>query len=458
MSDFSGLNIALTGLYASQRALNIIGQNVTNASTDGYSREAVSLNPIDGVFGPSLWTNNNTVPGGGVSVAGITRFRAQYLEVNAALARGAQSQLSTGSSTLSSIEAIFGEPSNDSLAAGLNALWAGFANVANNPSDPGGREQLLAQGAAVAGTLNSMSSQLSQLRSDSINQLSQLTDEVNTTAANIAALNTSIGQATLSGRDAGALQDQRDALAQQLATDVGATIRPGDAGTVNVFVGGTAIVSGQRAETLRLDTSGSSVSLDWVSSGHAALVTSGQAAGLLDTVNTVVPSYQQSLDTVALQLKSDVNALHSTGVGLDGGTGRNFFDGTGAADLSLSADVAGQPDKIAAGAAGAGALDGSVALALSDLGASMSGADAQYRAVVAHLGVASQSAQRSSTMQDQTVQQIDASRSSISGVNTDEEMVSMVQYQHMYNASARFLTAIDQMLDTLVNRTGVVGM
>ncbi|HEY3832405.1 MAG TPA: flagellar hook-associated protein FlgK [Acidimicrobiia bacterium] len=458
MSDFSGLNIALTGLYASQRALMVTGQNVTNANTDGYSREAVDLEPVDGVFGPSLWTNNSSAPGGGVSVTGVTRFRAEYLEVNAALARGAQSQLSTSSATLSSIETMFGEPSDDSLAAGLDGLWSSFAAVANNPSDPGARAALLAQGTTVASTFNSMSSQLTQLSSDSLSQLSALTSEINTTAANIASLNGQIGQATLSGSDPSALEDQRDSLVQQLATDAGATVRPGANGTVNVFVGGSALVSGQQAETLALDTSGSSVSLDWVNAGHAALVTSGTAGGLLNTINTVVPGYQQSLNTVAMQLKSDVNTLHSAGVGLDGSTGLNFFDGTSAADISLSADVAGQPDKIAAGAASGGSLDGSVALQLSDLGQSATGADAQYRALIANLGVDSQGAQRNSTMQDATVQQIDASRQSVSGVNTDEEMVSMVQFQNAYNASARFLTTIDQMLDTLVNHTGVVGM
>ncbi len=458
MSDFSGLNIALTGLTAAQRALMITGQNVTNANTDGYSRQAINLTPVDGVFGPSLWTNSNSVPGGGVSVDGITRYRAEYLEVNAALARGAQSALSTNSSTLSSIETMFGEPSSDALAADLNNLWAGFADVANNPSDPGAREALLAQGSAVASAFNSLSTQMQQLGTDSVNQLSALTSEVNTTAANIAKLNASIQQAALSGGDPSALEDQRDLLAQQLASDVGATIRPGTANSVDVFVGGTAIVSGQTAQQLTLDTTGGTATLDWAGTGHAALVSSGQAGGLLNTINTVIPSYQQGLDAVAVQLKNDVNALHSAGSGLDGSTGLNFFDGTGASDLSLSADIAGQPDKIAAGAVGGGALDGSVALQLSDLGTSTTGADAQYRALIAHLGVASQSAQRDSTMQDQTVQQIDASRSSISGVNTDEEMVAIVQYQNAYNASARFLTAIDQMLDTLVSRTGVVGM
>ena len=87
MSDFSGLNIALTGLSAAQRALMITGQNVTNANTDGLPRETVNLEPVDGVFGPSIWTNNNSVPGGGVSVTGVTRYHEEFLDVNAALAR-----------------------------------------------------------------------------------------------------------------------------------------------------------------------------------------------------------------------------------------------------------------------------------------------------------------------------------------------------------------------------------
>jgi flagellar hook-associated protein 1 FlgK len=81
-----------------------------------------------------------------------------------------------------------------------------------------------------------------------------------------------------------------------------------------------------------------------------------------------------------------------------------------------------------------------------------------YRSLIARLGVESQTTQRSASIQEQSVAQADAARQSLSGVNTDEEMAAMVQFQHMYDASARFLTAIDQMLDTLVNRTGVVGM
>jgi flagellar hook-associated protein 1 FlgK len=458
MSDFSGLNIALTGLSAAQRALTITGQNVTNANTDGYSREGVNLEPINGVLGANLWSNDANQPGGGVSVDGITRFRAAYLEVTAALARGGQSELATTSSALSSVETIFGEPGDDSLSSSLNDLWAGFAAVANDPSDPAAREQLLARGSAVAQSFNSISAALSQYGSDSVNQLSALTAQVNTEAANVAKLNNQIAQATLAGDDASALEDQRDSLAQQLASDVGGTLHDGPNSTVDVLVGGTAIVSGSRPETLALDTTGGTVKLDWANNHQQANVTSGTAGGLLNVINSIVPGYQQSLDTVAMQLKSDVNAMHSSGTGLDGGTGRDFFDGTSAADISLSADVAGQPDKIAAGASGSGQLDGSVALELSDLGGSTNGADAQYRSLIAQLGVDSQSAQRSSTIQNTTVQQIDANRQSVSGVNTDEEMVSMVEYQHAYDASARYLTTIDQMLDTLVNHTGTVGL
>jgi flagellar hook-associated protein 1 len=147
--------------------------------------------------------------------------------------------------------------------------------------------------------------------------------------------------------------------------------------------------------------------------------------------------------------------LGGTAVGLDGVGGRQFFQGTGAADLALSSAVAGSPDNVAAGAAGNGPLDGSVALGLADLATSTTGADSLYRSVIVGLGVSSQAAQRRVDMQNQTVDQVDGARQSSSSVNTDEEMVQMVQYQHAYEAAARYMTTVDSVLDTLINRTGM---
>ena len=134
--------------------------------------------------------------------------------------------------------------------------------------------------------------------------------------------------------------------------------------------------------------------------------------------------------------------------------GLPFFTGSGALGLALNADLVADPTRLAVGRPGAGANDGAFALDLAEAGSRATGPDARYRALLGTLGAAAQRAQRIADNQDFMTAQVDASKDAMSGVNLDEEMIAMVQYQHAYAASARFLSAIDEMLDTLMNRVG----
>lgn len=456
MSNFSGLNVALSALYAQRRGLEITGHNVANANTEGYSRQRVNLEANGGPRTGTFWSRTIDT-GGGVHVASITRFRDAFLEIRSALAQGDGGRLGQLQGGLTQVEALFNEPSDQSLAKSMSEFWSGWDDIANHPGDGAARTQLLQRGAALASSINRAADQLSQFRTDGISQLSSLTTDINTAASNVAELNKAIRSAVSGGLNAGDLMDQRDLLVNELAQKVGATIRPTEYGQVNVFVNGTALVSGESASALTLDSAASPVVMRWAGSNHPATVTGGQAGGMLELINTKLPGYSASLDTIALKLRDDVNAIHTTGAGLDSVSGRKFFDATSASDLAISTDIGTDTDKIAAALASGGTLDGSVALTLADLALSSTGAGAQYRSMIVGLGVETQSAQRQADIQGQTADQIDGARESASGVNTDEEMVAMVQFQHAYEAAARFLTAIDQMLDVLVNRTGLAG-
>jgi flagellar hook-associated protein 1 FlgK len=85
------------------------------------------------------------------------------------------------------------------------------------------------------------------------------------------------------------------------------------------------------------------------------------------------------------------------------------------------------------------------------------GPDELYRGLIVELGVEAQTANRRVDIQSEITRQVDAARDSEAGVNLDEEMTSMLAYQRAYEGAARFVTAVDQMLDTLINRTGLVG-
>jgi flagellar hook-associated protein 1 FlgK len=146
--------------------------------------------------------------------------------------------------------------------------------------------------------------------------------------------------------------------------------------------------------------------------------------------------------------------LGTTPVGSDGVGGRAFFAGTNALTLGLSALVSGNPAAVAAGVAGKGPLDASIALQLGDMSSSTAGADTAYNTMIVQLGVAAKDVQTRNTIQSQSVQSLDAARTSQAGVNTDEEMTNMVEYQKAYEASAKFISAIDSMLSSLMNMVG----
>jgi len=561
VSDFAGLRIALSSLYAQRRAMEITGHNVSNANTEGYSRQRVDLQAIPGATGGLFATWDGG--GQGVRVAQFVRYRDAFLEIRAALEHGAEAHLSQVRAALDQLEWLFDEPGDLGIQRGMSELWSGFDDVANRPGDNAARQQLLERAETLATTVNHAAKQVVSFRDTAIERLSATVAEVNTMSADVAQLNEAIKRSLNVGDNANDLLDQRDLLAERLATRIGATIHPGEDGAVNVFLNGTALVSENLAESLEVDTTGPSVAIRWANANFPATVTSGDAGGLLEVINVKLPGHLADLDTIALKLRDDVNALHSgvggslaaadrdqsaagalqfevaldggamalvsvagadwsgaggaaalqaalqaavdgaigagnatvtvagaagqplvvslapavgstlltqavagnsgfatllgtTAVGRDGIGGRRFFEATGALDLGVSSDIT-DASHIAAGRAAGGPLDGSLALDLAELATSTSGADALYRAYIVALGVDSQATQQRHDIQNETMTQVDNSRSALAGVNIDEEMVNMVQYQHAYDAAARFMTSVDEMLDTLINNTGIVG-
>ncbi|HVW32751.1 MAG TPA: flagellar hook-associated protein FlgK [Acidimicrobiia bacterium] len=454
MSDFSGLRIALSSLYAQQKALQVTGQNIANVNTEGYSRQRVEMTADSGPVTPAI-QSRYPGPGMGVLTGDTTRLRDQFLDVRSYQEHAVQAGLKESQSVLSRVELAFDEPSDDGISKLMSNFLAGFDDVANNPDDNAARAQLVEQGQTLTSAFTQLDSALATQRSSSIAELDSLVGEVNNAAARIAELNQNITSAVNNGFSPNELMDQRDQLISQLADQVGVTIQNGDHGQVDVYIGGTALVRGPKVSNLQVEVGtdpAQTVKVTWADDDYPAGV-SGSAGGLLSAINDVIPRYRDGLKAVAQQLASDVNALHSTGYALDGSTGRPFFttDPTGA--VVVNPDIVADPTLIAASGSPGATRDGSVAQQIAEL----TGVGDRYQQLVVKLGVESQAVNRRVDVQASIVQNVDAARDSVSGVNLDEEMTSMLQFQHAYDAAARFLTAVDQTLDTLINQTGLVG-
>ncbi|HEV7862725.1 MAG TPA: flagellar hook-associated protein FlgK [Acidimicrobiia bacterium] len=454
MSDFNGLRIALSSLYAQRKALQVTGQNIANVNTEGYSRQRVELSADSGPVTPAR-ESRYAGPGMGVLTGNTTRLRDQFLELRGYQEHAVDAGLKESQSVLSRVELAFDEPSDAGLSKLISGFLAGFDDVANNPDDQAARSQLVEQGKTLAAGFTQLDSALATQRSSSIDELSSLVGEVNNSAARIAELNQNIGSALNNGFSPNELMDQRDLLIAQMAEQVGVTVRPGENGNLDVFVGGTAIVRGTRAAPLKLEVGtdpAQTVRVAWSADSYPAGVT-GSAGGLLSAVNDVIPRYRNGLAAVAQQLSTDVNAVHHTGYALDGSAGLDFFVTSPGGAILVNPALVADPKLVAASGSAGATRDGSVAQQIAEL----TGVGDRYQQLVVNLGVEAQATNRRVDVQASVVQHVDAARESAAGVNLDEEMTAMLEYQHAYDAAARFLTAIDQTLDTLIHQTGLVG-
>ncbi len=453
MGDFDGLRIALSSLHAQRRALEVTGQNAANVNTDGYSRQRVDMTADSGPLTAAIhakWTGG----GQGVKSSTVARLRDQFLELRGYQEHATEAGLTRTQNVLTRVELAFGEPSDTGLSALMADFWAGWDDVANRPGDLAARTQLVERATTLAASFSALDSALGGLRTSGIAELEATVADVNASATRIAELNHSIEAAVLGGLSPNELMDQRDLLISGLAERVGVTVRTGEAGMTDVFVGGHALVRGTRTETLEvaIDTDpAQTVRILWERDGYPASTT-GEAGALLGAVNDVLPRHRTALAAVAQQVADDVNAVHTTGYALDGSTGRDFFS-FGPTGLAVNADILADPKLLAAAAEAGKPLDGSLAQRLAEL----SGPDDTYQTLVVALGVETQAVNRRVDVQVAITRHVDDARQSVAGVNLDEEMANMVMFQHAYDAAARFLTAVDQMLDTLINGTGIVG-
>ncbi|MBD3258854.1 hypothetical protein GF377_10500, partial [candidate division GN15 bacterium] len=190
----------------------------------------------------------------------------------------------------------------------------------------------------------------------------------------------------------------------------------------------------------------------------------GKLKGLMDSRDDILPHYLEKLDTLAAALVEQVNTLHRTGYGADGATDLDFFapHNNKATNISVNTEIVGSPSKIAFSQSGEEG-DTRTAKAIADLRTAevlnndTTSLHGYYNELVGSLGVDVQQARSFSENYSVLVNQIENEKLAVQGVNLDEEMASMVKYQHAYDAAARVVTFMDQALDTVINRLGVAG-
>jgi flagellar hook-associated protein 1 len=427
-----GLQTALSGLIANQEAIDTTGHNITNANTPGYSRQTAVMEtnqplPIEAM---SQITGAGGQLGTGVNVDTFTRIRNLYLDAQFRTQNAKLGAASSETEELQQAQSAFDEPTESGISSQLSAFWSAWGSLATSPSSEAAREGVVSAGKQLATTLNQLSGQLSTISAQTTQQYTAITGptgQVQDDANQIAQLNHQIKLSEQAGQSPNDLLDHRDQLIDKLSELANVTVTKEPDGTDTVTFGDAAkpLVEG--------------ATVNWPQGLTPAA--GGQLGALLGLSAPGGPlaSFQTGLDEVAAQLAGSVNALH---------TSTPFFTGATAATIAVAVTPAGVQTSSTPASGG-----NNIAQAIAALRGGV--ADRSYAGLVAKVGSAVQSAQDDQSTAKAVVGAIENQRQSVSGVSLDEEMTNLISFQRGYQASARTLTMMDEMLDTLINHTGM---
>lgn len=481
MSTFQGLEIAKTGLFVSQKALEVTGHNIANANTPGYTRQVVDMASIAPPTTFGMYDQWGKAIGEGVKIVDIRQIRDQFLDNQYRRENKFLGEWETKAEVLSAIENIFNEPSSSGITAVLNDFFNSLQELSKNPESLTVRAEVRERAIALVDTFNTVYQHLYDKLNELNSTIQSRIAEINSYAERISRLNGEIYRFELSGQVANDLRDQRNLLVDQLSKLVNITTYEDANGNFRIDIGGQALVSGTTAFTMSMDKNGNVI---WDLTKSPVNPSSGVLKGLLDMrdgdgTNGVkgIPYYMEQWNKLAYNIAKALNEVHSQGYGLDGSTGNLLFGGF---DTSIAYDkttpyaqlikvssdilasdgllkIAAAKDSLALPGDNRNALE---LIALRDEpldGLDKATFDDFARSLISNLGVDAEQANVMKKNQEVMVKQIDLNRQSTSGVSLDEEMTNMLKYQKSYAACARVITAMDELIDTVINRMGIVG-
>ncbi len=565
MSLFGSLQLAGNSMQAQQIGLQVVGQNMANANTPGYSREEAVLSPA-----PVQRMGNLTL-GLGVQVIGVVQQVDDFLNERL---RGTNSDVGnhqTQAQIYQNLEGVVGALNQYNLQSSLNSFFSSIAGILNQPESASVRNLAVLQGQTLAGDVNQMSRRVANARADVNTQIVGMTSDINRLVGDIAKLNvqiTSTEGGTISHSQAVGLRDKRNQDLSELSKLIGIRVEEQPSGAANVFVGGDYLVfegTSRLVQTAYTTDRGlSAAHIDLVDTNAPLDTQTGKLAGLMTARDNVLGGFLDKLDGFAGTLNFEFNKVYSSGQGLTGfqamtstypvtstsnaldnaglkftpangsfqvqvlnkqtgltqtanitvdlnGLDQNetslnglatqlnavnglkatisasgnlsinttspdlqfsfandnsgvlaalglntFFTGSTAADLGVNQAVVADPGKFAASTAGIGIGTGNATKLANFMNQSLASASGStltdvYDKMVGDVTQGSSVAQSVSQGYQTFQQTLQGQQASISGVSIDEEAVKMITFQRAYQASARLISTINDLLNTLMH-------
>jgi len=444
-------NTSLSGLFASQRHIQVAQNNIANAETEGYARQRLNVEASDGAMGSGVGLEI----GSGVIAKEVVRIRDIMLVEqgrNEGTEVGYYGQIQN---VLQDVEIIFGEGQEGSISDIMSKFFNSWEELNKFPEENSYRLSLLGQAERFVNKVNTVSEQIRDVKGRLDEAFSLNVEKINSLSAKIANVNSKISmQAT---ERPNALLDERDRYIDELSKliDIKVTDDIKNPGLVNVQAGSVFIVSSERSNPIKEMEDSATQERFLVANGVILTPKSGEIKAQLELKNKNIPEYEAKLDELVNVLVTEINSHHSTGFGLDNSTGNAFFTGTTAGTISLNSVLKNNPEKIALSSAmnTPGNSDiGKLIAGVRDQNLYSSGTVTPsnfYNGFIVDLATDLNVATDSQLVHENVFIGIQTAKQSIQGVNIDEEMTNLMQAQHSYNANAKAIKAIDETLTQL---------
>lgn len=514
-STFYGFEIAKSGLFASQQNLNITGHNISNVNTKGYTRQRLNVQAVPAPFYMGMVAySDKSMSGQGVRMMYVDQIRDPFLDIQYREENTSSKNWETQEYEFSMIEALFNFEITDD-ESGISNLFADFYaslhKLAEKPSDLEVRQAVLGSAMNMVAIMNQNADKILDQYNDINEAINASVLQINSITRSIAALNNQIFGFELSGAQANDLRDQRNLLLDELSGYIPISYRETTDNYLIVEYNGVEIINHSKQKDLALAstkdhafTAGAkvyelyfaeqlnpdgTVAIDPDTGDVYAPISEdeGIIGGYFkmrdgDSKDNVgLPYVMGMLDELCQKVANEFNAVHEQGWSMPGGgevsaTGIKFFKDDvpiTALNFALHEDIniyriAASDAEIVLGSGGAGgdneqrnnnvnALKIVDLLSKTDAAGNQDNFDSKYKEIIVAVGLEMSYINRMNNNQATVLASIEDRRQSVSGVSIDEEVTNVIKYGHSYNAASRVITAIDEQLDTVINKMGLVG-
>ena len=450
-------------LANSQTSLQTVAHNIANKSTEGYSRqrtEVLANGPV---------TEGKLQIGMGARAAVVTRISNPWLEKQIQREGMSMGYEDTRADAMGRVEQIYNEQTNKGLNQYVAEFFNSFRELANNPESLASRTLVRESAVGMVKDFGRVSDQLRDVQEDLDGQIKTTVTEINQITKEIAALNEKIHTVELAGVPANDERDRRDLMLKKLGEKINISWGEGKDGVVSVTAGSTALlVSGTSSNELKAQTSDTKNRLEVYFMGSSTPVditeqiSGGRIGGALEVRDHTVEDLLSHVDKLAYTIATEVNRAHIEGYDKSGNPGILFFDMPdnergSASQIAINRTIFNDVSRISVASKPNAPGDNSIANVISALqykqlmNDGTATMDDYYNTEVGQIGAIAQRAAKAQESQKNVMNQLSNIRESLSGVSLDEEATKMMEFQKLYDASARLIRVADEMLETALN-------